>query len=456
MAEEPRLEVEGPCMKTMIGKTAVITHSNLSADTPIPSPSPASEPLQADDQPSVTPTVPTTSRGEWSRPGLAAGGKLRASAPPVPPATRPLPIPEPPDIPTLSTQEAMDTATTPEGVVERLEDKAPISPESGQPLVTSQAPGDSVKALILVPQLDGAPMGQGEQNQISPNQEAITPPMKVKSSSLGQYLNIENIESEEIFEAKFKKVKQQSSLTRSLKHLIRPKSEEKLEQPPQKGDNMYRPAERGAPIQVLKGQEAFLSYGEDKSRSRSEQNIPEAARESSFVRKLSLKFKGAPGKEEKVRDELPVGGRKHSWSFGRSSAKDRKPEEGADWERGKLELSSPQSESEPLRKEHKNSPALAMRRKIESTISGISLRFSHSHSEERVEGISSEPGAPVLQEAKEGKRGPFLSLLRRSTSEAGSLKKLGIPQNQLATQTRPMPSSESLQSDTSVSSKPER
>ncbi|XP_059503638.1 striated muscle preferentially expressed protein kinase [Stegostoma tigrinum] len=455
MAEELRLEVEGPCMKTMIGKTAVITHSNLSADTPAPSSSPASEPLQVDDLSSVTPTVPTTSRGEWSRPSLPAGGKLRASAPPAPPATGPLPVLEPPGIPTLSTKGAVDTATTPEGVAERPEDKAPVSPDSSQPLVTSQAPGDGVKALILVPQLDGAPVGQGEQNQISPNQEAIPPPMKVKSSSLGQFLNIENIESEEVFEAKFKKVKQQSSLTRSLKHLIRPKSEEKLGQPPHKGDNMYRPAERGAPIQVLKGQEALLSYREDKSRSRSEQNIPEAAKESSFVRKLSLRFKGTPGKEEKARDELPVSGRKHSWSFGRSSAKDRKPEEGADWERGKLELGSPQSESEPLRKEHKNSPALTMRRKIESTISGISLRFSHSHSEERVEGISSEPGAPALQEAKEGKRGPFLSLLRRSTSEAGSLKKLGIPQNQLATQTRPTPSSESLQSDTSVS-KPER
>ncbi|GCC21542.1 hypothetical protein chiPu_0020014 [Chiloscyllium punctatum] len=454
MVEEPKPEVEGPCRKTMIGKTAVITHSNLTADTPTLTPSSLSSELsQADDQPLVTTTIPTpTSRGERLSVGPAAGGKLQAPAPAAPLAVRPLPIPEPPDITSVSAQGATDVVKTWDGLDKSPSDRAPGFLENSQPPVIALAPGDGVKPPVLVPQLDGAPLGQGEQGQPSPNQKAV-PTIKVKSSSMGQFLNIENIDSEEIFEAKFKKAKQ-SSLTRSLKHLMRPKSEEKLGQPAQKGDNIYRPGERGAPIQVLKGQETSLSYREGKSRSRSEQNIPEAAKEPGFVRKLSLRFKGVPAKEEKVRDELPVGGRKHSWSFGRSSGKDRKPEEGSNWESGKREPTSPLSESEPLHKEHKDSPALAVRRRIESTISGISLRFSRSHSEERVEGIASEPGVPALQEVKEGKRGPFLSLLRRSTSEAGSLKKVGIPQNQLATQTRP--SSESLQSDTSVSSKQEK
>ncbi|XP_038646242.1 striated muscle preferentially expressed protein kinase [Scyliorhinus canicula] len=425
--EEQNVEPEGPYRKIMIGKTAVITHSNLSPHTVTPPLSSANGSLDA-----------TLGPADSQRPKLST------------PAT---PAASPPD------------QRQPEAVTE-VKLQMPVRPiRKAKP---TPIPALGVAGGLATPALDGVSLtargapsptpGEVEQREAHPTQEDI-PKMKVKSSSVGQFLNIENIESEEVFEAKFKKAKQ-SSLTRSLKHLMRPKSEEKLGQVPQKGENVYRPGATGAPLQVMKGQESLLHYEEEgKSRSRSEQNIPEASKDSSFVRRLSLRFKGAPAserKEQKVREDQAGGGRKLSWSFGRSNVKDRNVEERPEQGAGEGKAAVRQEDSESLRKELKSSPALAVRRKIESTISGISLRFGRSQSEERMEGPPSEPGTPVLQEAKEGKRGPFLSLLRRSTSEAGSLRKVGIPQNQLATQTRSTPSSESLHSETSVSSKPEK
>ncbi|XP_067890786.1 striated muscle preferentially expressed protein kinase [Heterodontus francisci] len=506
VVEPEKVEVERPYRKTMIGKTAVITHSNLSAepDSPPPSSAVSAAVSKADQQKAnlVAATIPAASPPDQQRSELAIGSKPQASIQPTQ-EVKPMPTLAAGKVaPTLGTS---PTAPAPpshtvrvvtQGVVgqdaaksrhcpaprliqpetpsegETHRDMAMTRPANIQPPMTVQHPAvfaatrHSPKPHGVgpdTPQLDEVPMGEVEQRETpipDLTREAIPSAanMKVKSSSVGQFLNIENIESEEVFEAKFKKAKQ-SSLTRSLKHLMRPKSEEKLGQMPQKGENVYRPGAMGAPLQVMKGQESFLNYGEGKSRSRSEQNIPEATKDSSFVRKLSLRFKGPSAgekKEEKVREDQASRGRKLSWSFGKSNAKDRKVEERDVHEAGKEEPPASQYDSEPLKKEHKNSPALAVRRKIESTISGISLRFGRSHSEERMEGPPSEAGPPALQEAKEGKRGPFLSLLRRSTSEAGSLKKVGIPQNQLATQTRSTPSSESLQSESSVSSKPEK
>ncbi|XP_072324821.1 striated muscle preferentially expressed protein kinase isoform X3 [Scyliorhinus torazame] len=424
--EEENVAPEGRYRKIMIGKTAVITHSNLSPQPVTPPPSSADGSLDATLGPAdsqrpklSTPSSPAASPPDQHQPEATTEVKLQTPVRPVHKA-KAMPLP------------ALGVAGG----------KATPAPDGGS-LTARGAPAPTP--------------GEVEQREAHPTQEAV-PKMKAKSSSMGQFLNIENIESEEVFEAKFKKAKQ-PSLTQSLKHLMRPKSEEKLGQVPQKGENVYRPGAMGAPLQVMKGQESLLNYEEGgKSRSRSEQNIPEATKDSSFVRRLSLRFKGGPASErkEQVREGQASGGRKLSWSFGRSNAKDRNVEERPEQEAGKGQVAVRQVDSEPPKKEHKNSPALAVRRKIESTISGISLRFGRSQSEERMEGPPSEPGTPVLQEAKEGKRGPFLSLLRRSTSEAGSLRKVGIPQNQLATQTRSTPSSESLHSETSVSSKPEK
>lgn len=244
------------------------------------------------------------------------------------------------------------------------------------------------------------------------------PPVKEKASSVAQCLNIDNMESEEVFEARFKRSKE-SSLSRSLKQLIRPRSEEKMEQAARPGELRYRPGATGQPLQLPKAQDATTTnHQQAASRSRSEQNIPEASKDHGFMRKLSLRLKGGPADEGKEEEE---------------------------------EAGGPSKKKGP-----KSSPGLTVRRKIESTISGISLRFGRSQSEERVqETPAGQSPGPTQREAKESKR-PFLSLLRRSTSEAGSLKRVGIPQNQLATQTRSTPSTESLQSDTSLPTKQDR
>jgi len=90
-------------------------------------------------------------------------------------------------------------------------------------------------------------------------------------------------------------------------------------------------------------------------------------------------------------------------------------------------------------KKPNESPVLAMRRKIESTVAGISTRI-RSFSEER-----------KASEEKEPKRTPILSMLRRATSESRAMK-VNIPQNQLASQANNGASSESLDSMSSLKS----
>ena len=91
-------------------------------------------------------------------------------------------------------------------------------------------------------------------------------------------------------------------------------------------------------------------------------------------------------------------------------------------------------------KKPNESPVLAMRRKIESTVAGISTRI-RSFSEER-----------RASEEKEQKRTPILSILRRSTSESRAMKVASVPQNQLVSQASNGASSESLDSMSSLKS----
>ncbi|XP_051869903.1 striated muscle preferentially expressed protein kinase isoform X2 [Pristis pectinata] len=515
-------EVDGPCTRVMIGKTAVVTHSNLSPE-PKPEPLPQARPkpiTQALPEPPLTQTQPKLLPQARPEPSLTrARPEPLPQARPEPPLTQARPEPsltQARPVPTLpqATPEPSFTQARPEKSRPLSADKPPASATDKEALEgTGQAPepaADRPDCRRPEPekdrQLPSAPQPPARRARPvrpvlapSPDETAITPPpgfrstdlegghegerqpdalagpwdsgrelprqeegastgteggpsgegrpakVKVKASSVAQCLNIENIESEEVFEARFKRSRE-SSLSRSLKHLMRPKSEEKVEQLAQAADRVYRPGPSGEPLQLVKAQEPLVNYGE--GRSRSEQNIPEASKDSSFIRKLSLRLKGTPageGKEERPREGGP---RKLSWSLGRGSGKERREEE-------REEAAGEGAEPEGVRKQPKSSPGVAVRRKIESTISGISLRFGRSQSEERMQEVPTQANVPVQQEAKEGKR-PFLSLLRRSTSEAGSLKKVGVPQNQLATQARSAPSSESLQSDTSLSTKQER
>ncbi|KAG7261544.1 hypothetical protein CRUP_000355 [Coryphaenoides rupestris] len=81
-----------------------------------------------------------------------------------------------------------------------------------------------------------------------------------------------------------------------------------------------------------------------------------------------------------------------------------------------------------------------MRRKIESTVAGISTKI-RSFSEER-----------KVSDEKEQKRTPIFSMLRRATSENRGVKSVAVPSNQLAAQTSNGASSESLDSMSSLKS----
>lgn len=240
--------------------------------------------------------------------------------------------------------------------------------------------------------------------------------------------NLQDITSEELFEARFKK--RESSLSRSLKFLSRSKNGDKSQavssDDKEAGEEIYRPGPVGAPLEV--------SHRRLEEKSKSVQDLREAQKDQGFMRRLSLRLKRTPSTERKEEtpkeeDSSPFR-RRLSWTLGRRGSEDKK----------QLEVMNMDVEGSPREKEDKDtrkpneSPVLAMRRKIESTVAGISTRI-RSFSEER-----------RSSEDKETKRTPILSMIRRATSENRGVKPPSLPQNQLAAQTSNGASSESLDS----------
>uniref|UniRef100_A0A087YE36 non-specific serine/threonine protein kinase n=1 Tax=Poecilia formosa TaxID=48698 RepID=A0A087YE36_POEFO len=212
--------------------------------------------------------------------------------------------------------------------------------------------------------------------------------------------DLEDMTSEEVFEARFKK--RESSLTRSLRFLSRSKNEDStpvIQPTSDTSEEIYRPGPIGAPLQ--------LASRRLEEKSKSVQDLREAQKDQGFMRRLSMRLKRTPSTE-----------RTDSWQT-RFSGKERGRDDQDGWRR---------------------SPVLAMRRKIESTMAGISTRI-RSYSEER-----------RASEDKETKRTPILSMLRRSTSESRAMKPVIVPQNQLASQATNGASSESLDSMSSLKS----
>lgn len=240
--------------------------------------------------------------------------------------------------------------------------------------------------------------------------------------------DIEDISSEEVFEARFKK--RESSLSRSLKFLTRSKNEQKVSESPEISEEIYRPGESGAPLE--------LAQRRLEEKSKSVQDLREAQKDQGFMRRLSLRLKRSPSterKEEVTKEEdSSTPRRRLSWTLGRRGSQDKKDVEIS---RSDGAGSLTDQEDKELRKPNE-SPVLAMRRKIESTVAGISTRI-RSYSEER-----------RASEDKENKRTPIFSLIRRSTSESRSTKVGGVPQNQLASQAGNGASSESLDSMSSL------
>uniref|UniRef100_A0A3Q0QTY0 non-specific serine/threonine protein kinase n=1 Tax=Amphilophus citrinellus TaxID=61819 RepID=A0A3Q0QTY0_AMPCI len=297
--------------------------------------------------------------------------------------------------------------------------------------------------------------------------------------------DIKDIDSEEVFEARFKK--RESSLTRGLKKLTRNKSEEKspvLSRKANEGpEEIYRPAPRGAPLEMV-------ATGL-KEKSKSVQDLRRDDQETGFgiIGRFSLRAKRSPlteKKGQKPQEEKQPGvqetakNKRVSWAVGRSKSLDTKELNGAgtqknvdDRERGKAEESSVSAmrrkfESKVAgisvkirtRSEERNSndtekeladrdlkkvsdsPVLAMKQRFENKVAGISAKI-RSQSEER-KGDS------------EGKSTPLFSRHRHSQSEGRGLKGMGIPENQLAKQTGTLGSKESVESTSSIHSESER
>ncbi|XP_012780144.3 striated muscle preferentially expressed protein kinase isoform X2 [Maylandia zebra] len=297
--------------------------------------------------------------------------------------------------------------------------------------------------------------------------------------------DIKDIDSEELFEARFKK--RESSLTRGLKKLTRNKSEEKspvLSRKANEGaEEIYRPAPRGAPLEMV-------SSGL-KEKSKSVQDLRRDDQETGLglIGRFSLRAKRSPSTEKKVQKsqedkqsnvQETAKSKRVSWAVGRSKSLDTKELNGGgtqknvdDREQGKAEESSvsamrrkfeskvagisaklrTQSEernNKDTEKElaqgdlHKvtDSPVLAMKQRFENKVAGISAKI-RSQSEER-KGDS------------EGKRTPLFTRHRHSQSEGRGLKGMGIPENQLAKQTGASGSKESVESTSSIHSESER
>ncbi|KAJ3584452.1 hypothetical protein NHX12_014947, partial [Muraenolepis orangiensis] len=299
--------------------------------------------------------------------------------------------------------------------------------------------------------------------------------------------DIKDIDSEEVFQARFKK--RESSLTRGLRRLTRNKSEERSPVLSQKGEEVYRPGLKGAPIEmVAKGLE----------KSKSVQDLREVEKEGlSLIGRLSMRTKRSSSLVDKKIDnpieaqvekvpEFSASKQRKSWGIGRSKSLDTKELDHPGAQQRRL------SEKEPSKVEE--SSVFAMRRKFESKVAGISAKIRTQSDERKEKEVKRRPAddgiqkdlkmvsdSPVLAMKKkfenkvsdisskirsqseerqgetetqsEGKRTPLFTRHRHSQSEGRGLKEMGIPENQLAQQTGTSTASkESFESALSVNS----
>ncbi|KAM4602243.1 striated muscle preferentially expressed protein kinase-like [Polymixia lowei] len=307
--------------------------------------------------------------------------------------------------------------------------------------------------------------------------------------------DIKDIDSEEVFEARFKK--RESSLTRGLRRLTGNKSEEKSpvlsRRAGEGGEEVYRPGPKGAPLEMV-------SRGLQE-KSKSVQDLRETEKETGLglIGRFSLRAKRSPSadkkyekpKEEKTREEKPqevpeasASKRRVSWAIGRSKSLDTKEMDNA---------GAQKSLNEKEQRKVEESSVFAMRRRFESKLAGVSAKIRTQSEERKEDGVKmrAEEGSekdlrqkdlkkvndsPVLamrqkfenkmagistkirsqsEERKgetEGKRTPLFSRHRHSQSEGRGLTGMGIPENQLAKQAGTGVSKESIESASSIHS----
>ncbi|XP_059559238.1 striated muscle preferentially expressed protein kinase isoform X3 [Myotis daubentonii] len=326
-----------------------------------------------------------------SQPAQEKAREFKAEPVPAPKPTQPpvaLQTPAPPLTPYAqiiqSLQLAGHTQGPPQGPA-----TPPTEPKSHPAVfarVASPPPGASTK---IVPAASAPP---------APDEKARVPTVPRRpGSSLSS--SIENLESEAVFEAKFKRSRE-SPLARGLRMLSRSRSEERGPFRGAEEDGMYRPSPAGTPLEMVRRPE----------RSRSVQDL-RAAGEPGLVRRLSLSL------SQRLRRTPPAQRQAASEARG-----------GGDWESSEGGSSA------------RGSPVLAVRRRLSSTLERLSSRLQRSGSSEDSGGAS-------------GRSTPLFGRLRRATSEGESLRRLGLPHNQLAAQAgATTPSEESLGSEASATS----
>ncbi|TRY96076.1 hypothetical protein DNTS_017234, partial [Danionella cerebrum] len=330
-------------------------------------------------------------------------------------------------VPSVQAPTQPDLVPPPSSTIPSVPVYAPISRHISEPTLTTSSSKSDVHQTTEHPAVfSRIASTESPPKEPSPPKTPNTPKQESLPGS-----HIQDLASEEVFEARFKK--RESSLTRSLKRFSFQKTEEKpATVAPETSEEMYRPGPIGAPLEFVPRRL--------EEKSKSVQDLREAEKDPGFMRRLSLRLKRAPSlerQEEKPKEEEPsTTKRRLSWALGRRGSQEKKEIEMMRLDGG------PEPPPEPESKAPSESPILAMRKKIGSTISNLSTRI-RSSSEDRKEDSESKV---------ESKRTPIFTKLRRSTSEGGSLKKMGIPQNQLATQSGKGISSESLDSMSSIQS----
>ncbi|XP_012867202.1 PREDICTED: striated muscle preferentially expressed protein kinase [Dipodomys ordii] len=327
------------------------------------------------------------------------------SEPPPPSAPQPAPekAPQPSPRPVRTAKPARAPAALPLTPYAQIMQSLQLSPAES-PQVPTALPAEPQPHAAVFARVASPPAGGPEKRSPS----ARAPPMVAEKARVptvpprpGSSLSssIENLESEAVFEAKFKRSRE-SPLSRGLRLLSRSRSEERG---PFRGaeeeDGIYRPSPAGTPLELVRRPE----------RSRSVQDL-RAVGEPGLVRRLSLSL------SQRLR-RTPPSQRHPAWE---ARGADGESSEGGSSARG--------------------SPVLAVRRRLSSTLERLSSRLQRGSSSEDSGGAS-------------GRSTPLFGKLRRATSEGESLRRLGVPHNQLASQAgATTPSAESLGSEASGTS----
>ncbi|XP_009994580.1 PREDICTED: striated muscle-specific serine/threonine-protein kinase-like [Chaetura pelagica] len=194
--------------------------------------------------------------------------------------------------------------TTPQApTIKAALDRRHIPEERGQPRTTTAATTPGKKPMVM--QAMGAVRDEQPATEEPPQPPPTTPaepPVpaapalreEAKPTSSSSSLLIQDIDSEEVFEAKFKRGRE-SSLSRGLKLLSSSRSEDRhLASPLAPDEGIYRPTPAGAPLELRRDRPTGLA-----AKSKSVQDLHEVEKDGGFFRRMSVLLKRTPPAERK-------------------------------------------------------------------------------------------------------------------------------------------------------------